>query len=176
MQSEPDRTRPSVTRRTYARRLVSTLALLLSCGQPIYGQTATSVTPTPQVAAAQAADRLGADFAAIAGFGDRLPGSAGYERTRDYLRAQLAALPGVEVREHAFDVMVPRTDRAALRFADGREVNVAAFWPAHVRLNATPAGGLAGKLVYAGDCEYDKLKPLSLRGNIAVVEPGARGR
>lgn len=155
MKSAPDRTQ------TFARFVVAALALCLSCARP---------------ARAQAVDRLDADFHAITDFGDRLPGSPGYEKTRDYLRAQLAALPGVEVREHAYDVMVPRTTRAAIRFADGRDVPLAAFWPAHVRLNATPAEGFAGKLVYSGDCEYDKLKPLSLRGNIAVVEASARER
>ena len=155
MKSAPARTQ------TFARTVVAALALLLLCARPARGQNV---------------DRLDADFRAIAAFGDRLPGSPGYDKARDYLRAQLAALPGVEVREHDFDVMVPRTEHAAIRLADGREVPLAAFWPAQVRLNATPVGGIAGKLVYAGDCEYDKLKPLSLHGNIAVIEATARER
>src|SRR5690606_12351174 len=99
------------------------------------------------------------DFRAIAQLGSRLPGSEGYQRSLEYVRQQLAALPGVEVREHPFDVLVPRTNHAVLTLADGRRASVMPFWPAHTRLSATPVGGIRGRLIYAGECEYHQLKP-----------------
>ncbi len=116
------------------------------------------------------------DVRTISGFGTRLPGTGGYEKTAGFLREQLSQLPGVELREQAFDVMVPVTSRAVLKLGDGREVNVAPFWPAHTRLAATPIGGLKGKLVYAGDCEYASVPPANIRGNIAVIEARATDR
>lgn len=117
-----------------------------------------------------------ADVQTICSFGSRLPGSAGYNQTAQMLREQLAKLPGVELREQSFDVMVPVTSHAVLRLENGREVNVAPFWPAHTRLSATPIGGLTGKLIYIGDCEYPRIKPNSLAGNIAVVEARSKDR
>lgn len=117
-----------------------------------------------------------ADVQAIASHGTRMPGTDGYQKTAAFLREQLNQLPGVEVREQSFDVMVPQTERGLLRLADGREINVAPFWPAHTRLAATPLGGFKGKLVYAGDCEYPNIPPATLRDNIAVVEASAKDR
>lgn len=117
-----------------------------------------------------------ADTQTISSFGTRLPGSPGYEQTAAFLREQLRQLPGVELREQTFDVMVPTTKRSVLKFANGSEVAISPFWPAYTRLSATPLGGLKGKLVYIGSGEYASIKPASLQGNIAVVEAGAKER
>ena len=71
--------------------------------------------------------------------------------------------------------MVPVTESATL-VAGQRVENVYPFWPAQVRTSSTPAEGITGKLVYAGDCRYEQLKPASLFGQIAVIEASAGAR
>jgi hypothetical protein len=122
------------------------------------------------------ADTFERDLRTIAGHPSRVVGSAGYVQTVDYIRSELAKLSNVEVREHAFDVMMPVTSQSSLTLADGRELSVAPFWPAHARLSATPADGIRGRLVYIGNAEYADITPSLLRGQIAVVEPIAAGR
>jgi hypothetical protein len=124
---------------------------------------------------ARAESTYEADIRALAAQPDRGLGSAGHDATLQLIRDRLKRFPNVEVQEHGFDMMVPRTAEATLSI-DGRSIAVQPFVPAHVRLVATPAEGIAGKLVYAGDCEYDELRPALLNGNIAVVEPTAGGR
>jgi ABC-type lipoprotein release transport system permease subunit len=153
--------------------LVFCLLVLTTTARARQPNLSANDTSTPTTASEHS--RFENDFKLIAGFGPRLPGSSGYDKTARWLADSLAALPGVELQQHQYNVMVPKTGRATLDVA-GRSVNVSPFWPAHTRLAATPVGGLSGKLVYVGNCEYDQLKPASLRGNIAVVEVGAGAR
>jgi ABC-type lipoprotein release transport system permease subunit len=76
----------------------------------------------------------------------------------------------VELKVHEFPVMVPVTESATMDLDGGRVEKIYPFWPAQVRVCATPAEGIAGKLVYVGECRYDQLRPASLAGQIAVVE------
>jgi hypothetical protein len=116
-----------------------------------------------------------ADIRTIASQADRGLGSPGHEATLQFVRDRLATYPNVVVQEHEFEMMVPRSSEATLT-VDGRSVTVHPFVPAHIRLVATPAAGITGKLVYASNCEYDQLRPALLDGNIAVVEPTAGSR
>jgi hypothetical protein len=50
------------------------------------------------------------------------------------------------------------------------------FWPAHIRVCSTPAEGIAGKLVYVGDCTCERMKPASVDGQIAVIDASAGER
>lgn len=115
------------------------------------------------------------DLNAIARAPSRVIGSPGYDGAADYLRSEIAKLPGVELREQAFTVMMPVTRSASLA-AGGRTIAVYPFWPAGVRLNATPAGGIRGKLVYLGRGGLNELRPASVRRQIAVIEAGTRER
>lgn len=112
------------------------------------------------------------DLSAIASQ-PRVIGSEGYRAAQRYIEEQLAAIPGIEVRTDDFDVMVPVTRRAVIEVPAGGEVPVYPFWPAQVRLNTTPLGGIKGKLVYVGTAQIDELKPKELAGQIAVVEASA---
>src|SRR5262249_46725382 len=77
---------------------------------------------------------------------------------------------------HEFPVMVPVTESATLETGDGRIEKLYPFWPAQVRLNATPLEGFRGKLIYCGECRNDQIRPASLMGQIAVVEASAGDR
>jgi len=112
-----------------------------------------------------------ADLKALAKPASRLVGSPGYYESAAYIESQLKAIPNIEWKKHAYSVMVPVTQSATLSMAGGAApINVYPFWPAQVRLNATPAEGITGNLVYVGGQDYSNFKPKSLAGQIAVLE------
>jgi hypothetical protein len=100
----------------------------------------------------------------------RVVGSDGYYAAFGYVRSQIQALPGVELREHRYPVMVPKTVSAELTLPDGTTSPVYPFWPAGVRVSGTPAEGIKGKLVYCGRGQFESIPPADVRDNIAVVE------
>src|SRR5687768_9559120 len=116
------------------------------------------------------------DLNGLSRHASRSIGSDGYYEAANYLEKTIAGLPNVELRKHEFPVMVPVTQSATLDLGGGRVERVFPFWPAHVRVNATPPDGIAGNLVYAGECRYEQLRPASLHGHIAIVEASAGGR
>src|SRR5438067_6035807 len=88
-----------------------------------------------------------ADRQTIAAPQSRVLGSAGYEQTVNYIKGEIAKLPGVEFQVHEFPVMAPVTDEATIRIGT-RVEKVYPFWPAQIRLNSTPVEGISGKLIY----------------------------
>src|SRR5581483_3870074 len=128
----------------------------------------------PMVARAQIdADAFRADLRSLAAAPARVIGSPGYYAAADYLAREIEKLPNVELKVHEFDVMMPVTESATLDCGEGRVEKVYPFWPAQVRLCATPAEGISGRLVYVGECRYEQIRPASLSGQIAVVEASA---
>ena len=104
----------------------------------------------------------------------RTPGTEGYEQTAAYIEKQIAALGDkVEFRKHDFSVMVPVTHSASLDIPAGGQIKVYPFWPAGIRLNATPNEGITGRLVYAGEGKINQIRPKDIDGQIAVVESAA---
>ncbi len=121
------------------------------------------------------------DLKAIAAPSNRIIGTDGYAQTARYLREQIRSLPGAELKEQTFPVMVPVTISAKLALpgaAGGapQTVDVYPFWPAGVRLNATPPGGIKGALVYVNEADFEDMKPAALKGNIAIVEASSAGQ
>ena len=125
------------------------------------------VSLTPALALDRA--QLDRDLAALTAR-PRNAGSEGSDAAIDYVRQQIAALPGVELQEHAFPLMTPQTRSATLTLPGGRSVDVHPFFPASVRLNATPTDGLTGELVYCDGGKYEQIPAASVAGNIAVIE------
>jgi hypothetical protein len=86
---------------------------------------------------------------------------------------EVDALPNVRVWCHQFSAVIPRTERAQLVIDGGSSSGahrVYPVWPASVRLNTTPAEGIAGRLVYVGKGSIAEVPPRGLRGQIAVME------
>lgn len=100
----------------------------------------------------------------------RSPGTDGYFQAAGFVQRELAALPNVEWRRHEFPVTVPITESASLTLADGAAQKIYPFWPAGVRLCATPAEGISGKLVYCRRGDLKDISPAVLKGQIAVLE------
>ncbi len=115
------------------------------------------------------------DLRALAQSPSRLIGSPGYLAAGDYLRAQIQSLPNVELREQTFPILVPVTDSATLTIA-GEAAPIHPLWPAGVRLNSTPAGGITGVLVYAGNCTLSEIPAKTIRNQIAVIEASSADR
>ncbi|HEV7300123.1 MAG TPA: FtsX-like permease family protein [Tepidisphaeraceae bacterium] len=119
-----------------------------------------------------------ADLRAIASSPSRVIGSEGYENTVEYVEAELAKLgDAVEVRRQTFPVMVPFTTSATMEIAtEGggpRVEQIYPFWPATVRVNATPAEGISGRIVYLKEAAPDQIKPASVKGQIAAIDAKA---
>src|SRR5205823_73118 len=102
------------------------------------------------------------DLEAICSIGPRALGTDGYEKTAAVLREQIKAMPGVELAEQDYPVMAPVTGSAVLSLPGGRGEKVYPFWPAGVRLCATPPEGITGKLVYCGRAGFDEIRPAEL--------------
>ncbi len=109
------------------------------------------------------------DLKAIAKYPSRLVGSAGYDATAAYLETQFKSLPNIAWKKHEFSVMVPVTKSATLTI-NGKAEKIYPFWPAQVRVNATPAEGISGALVHIAGQAYENFKPKSIAGQIAVLE------
>src|SRR5437764_13467850 len=71
--------------------------------------------------------------------------------------------------------MVPVTREAVLTHFAGSD-RVYPFWPAQVRVNATPAEGITGRCVYIADATFERIKPADIAGRIAVIEASAGQR
>src|SRR5262249_49495869 len=105
----------------------------------------------------------------------RVIGAPGYYSAADYIEREIGKLPNVELKQHEFAVTVPVTKSATLDLGGGRVEKVYPFWPAQVRVCSTLPEGIRGRLIYAGECRYDQIRPASIKGQIAVVEASAGG-
>ena len=117
-----------------------------------------------------------ADVAALSAQPTRMPGSQGYYNAATYLVNQIKALPNVQVQEQRFQVLAPETDAASLTVPPRPAAAIYPLLPAGVRLNATPAEGITGRLVYCGVGELKDVRPAALDGQIAVLETTAGDR
>lgn len=115
------------------------------------------------------------DLRALTDVSSRAIGSPGYEKARDYIRSQIQSLAGsgVELKEHTYSMMVPRTWRNQLIVGE-QTVSVYPFFPSSVRLNTTPETGINGQLIYCGNGKYPQIPSSKLQGNIAVLEASSQ--
>ena len=155
-----------------ARFLLVTLALLLTC---LAQKAAAQDVPGGRVDPSRFRQHL----SALVDAPTRTVGSAGYRDAQRHIADSLATLPNVSVRRHEFPVVVPVTTRATLTLGQGDSAEIFGvnpMWPAKIRLNATPIGGVGGRVVYCGRARASELRPRSLDGAIAVVESDAGER
>jgi hypothetical protein len=117
-----------------------------------------------------------ADVTALADQPTRAPGSQGYYNAATYLQDLIGKLPNVQLKRQDFPMMVPVTDSATLAMPGRPAAAIYPLLPAGVRLNATPAEGLTGRLVYCGDGDLKQITPATLDGQIAVLETAAGDR
>ena len=135
----------------------------------------------PTIATAQVDEgQFTADVAALAGQPTRAPGTQGYYNAATYLQEQITPggqpLPNVQVRRQEFPILAAVTDAASLAVPDRPLAAVYPLLPAGVRVNATPAEGITGRLVYCGDGSPAAMVPARLDGQIAVLETTAGDR
>lgn len=117
------------------------------------------------------------DYEALTAPANRVVGSEGYYQAAQYIQQQIEALEGVELQVHEYQVMMPvLKEPATLTTRSGEQFNIYPFWPAHIRLNATPEEGITGRLVYLNEARFDQIDPATLKGQIAVIESTAGRR
>jgi ABC-type lipoprotein release transport system permease subunit len=116
------------------------------------------------------------DLTNIAKPTSRMIGSEGYTQTVQYVQSTLQSLGSrVEVKRHEYPVIVPKTTSATLT-SGGVSSPIYPFWPAGVRLNATPTEGITGRVVYLGEVTPSEIKPALVKGQIAAIEASAGDR
>jgi hypothetical protein len=120
--------------------------------------------------------QFAADLDELTKSSSRFIGTSGYYAAADYVEREIQKSSNVQLRRHEFTVMVPVTQRADLDIGNGQVERVYPFWPAQLRVCSTPPEGIRGNLVYAGECGFYEIKPMSLKGNIAVIEASAGSR
>ncbi|MBN1675581.1 MAG: hypothetical protein JXR37_31355 [Kiritimatiellae bacterium] len=109
----------------------------------------------------------------LAGYPNRVVGTAEHDKALGELLAKVKAVPGVRVWTQPFTTVAPVFEEAHLTISAGLLAGrhrVYPIWPGMVRLNTTPTNGIAGRLVYVGKATHAEVPPRSLRGQIAVVE------
>ena len=157
----------------WAVKLLLLAALLVVASLAPRGVAADDAPPGGRVDLARFRDHL----AAIADGSSRGIGSDGYKHAQRYLQSVFDALPnGVQVRRHRYPVMTPVTRSATLTFGAGdsaEKFDVFPLWPAKIRLNTTPGGGIDARIVYCGNATAQQIRPRSVEGAIAVVEATA---
>ncbi len=127
--------------------------------------------------------QFAADVAALSSQPTRAPGTQGYYNAATYIQNQISPpagkgtpLPNVQLQRQEFPMVVPVTDAASLAVPGRAAAAVFPLWPAGVRLNATPAEGITGRLVYCHDGRLADMVPAALDGQIAVLETAAGDR
>ena len=123
--------------------------------------------------AAPLPDEVRRDVAWLAAGKTRLVGTPEHDAAFAQLLDRLHAAPGVTVWTQTFPVVVPQLDHCVLTIARGPLAGshpIYPVWPDLVRLKTTPTNGIAGTLNYVGPGDIADIKPLDIKGNIAVME------
>jgi hypothetical protein len=130
----------------------------------------------PSFAPAQVDEaRFKSDLAELTSTPTRSPGTTGYFKAAAFIEEQIKTLPNVEWRKHEFPLVVPITESATIALPGSQPLNIFPFWPAGVRVCATPTEGISGKLVYCRDALLKDITPARLNGQIAVIDSTAAG-
>jgi ABC-type lipoprotein release transport system permease subunit len=115
-------------------------------------------------------EQLTADVKYLSSLPTRMPGTMGYRDAAAYVQQQIVSLSNVQLKRHLFPLMVPFTESATISIGGQAAQNIYPLWPAGIRLNATPAEGITGKLIYCRDADLKDIVPATLHGQIAVLE------
>lgn len=119
------------------------------------------------------------DTAWLAGVESRAVGMPGHDAALARLIAEASGLPNVIAWTHPFRTVAPIVDSASLTLDDGPFAGAHRVYPlgnSGARLVTTPAEGIAGRLIYAGRCEPERIPARSLLGQIAVIEADSGGK
>jgi len=113
------------------------------------------------------------DVGWLAAASSRVVGTAGHDEVLSKLESEIRTFPGVTVWTHTFHAVLPSAREATLTMAGEGSTDrhrVYPLWPAGVRLNTTPPGGISGGLIYVRNGDLGDLPVKSLQGRIAVMD------
>ncbi|MEM1871098.1 MAG: FtsX-like permease family protein [Thermofilaceae archaeon] len=110
----------------------------------------------------------------ISGFGSRLTGYEGYNRTLEYIVATLRSY-GLEPVLQPFQVLVPWDAGSTIRVPElGIEIRAHCVWP-NGHVGTWSVRGLRGKLVYVGRGELEDFEGKEIEGSIVVMDFASLG-
>ena len=102
----------------------------------------------------------------------RLAGTEGDLEASRFIEREFRRL-GLRVIVQTYPVSVPVTKKCEISLEDGSPaagVQIAPFWPNHVRTCTTPPGGIVGQVIEAGTGSLAELKGLDVRGKIVLLD------
>ncbi|MHC1724893.1 MAG: FtsX-like permease family protein [Syntrophobacteraceae bacterium] len=105
---------------------------------------------------------------------DRSTGSAGAEATAEYILAAFRESGLDEVGVQEFQTSVPSAESASIEL-NGNTFQLHPWGPNLVYLSATPASGLRGPLIYAGDGSIAQFDGKPVRDAIVLMEMNSGG-
>lgn len=112
-------------------------------------------------------ERLRDTYTTVSGFGSRLAGSVGEQKTLDFAEARFRSLGLENIRRETFEITVPDPEALGNLAIGSQDVTLFPLWPNLVR---TSTCDVKGKLVYAGSGSMEDLKGMDLNGAIVVME------
>ena len=157
----------STARATRPMRAARGPALLLLCA--MFAGQAVAATPDPAIADMVRRDAIAAHVYALSALPSRVPGYPGSTDAVAYVKNALETL-GYAVELEPFKVAVPVEEESSVELPDGTLLPIHALWPNHVRTSQTPAAGLRGPLVDAGDGRYEAYDGSIVDGSIVLME------
>jgi len=107
---------------------------------------------------------------AIASFGSRQTGQPGCTKTAEYIRDQFTSIGLEGVALKTGQVTVPASGDGSVTLPDGRTITAFPLVPNGVQPSSTPAEGLSGRLIYAGEGRIEGLQGKDLDGAILLMD------
>lgn len=168
----------------YRLKLPGLVVLLAFALSPLWAQSSAKDSSEPvlvsdtdyeAVIASLSRDRMQQVIDTLAGFGSRVTGYPGCDAAADYVAAAFREI-GLEVTEETFEVLVPKAQRNAqgwpglLSTAGGRQYEILPLWPNLVQMSKTPADGLRGQLIYAGQGNLQAFNGQNVPNSIVLLD------
>ncbi len=176
----------TMTQRRCFLELTGLVILLLVlaglAGAQIEEPVLTSDTNYESVVTTVSPEEIAQTVRQLAAVESRVTGYAGCERAARIVEDRFRELGLEDVAIEEFPVLVPwvkvdeRGWAASLDAGSGREWEILPIWPNLVRCPKTPAKGITGKLIYAGNGELRAFTGLEVTDSVVLLDFNCGGR
>ncbi len=135
----------------------------------------TSETDYEAVAGMVSRDGIAQTIDRLAAYDSRVTGYPGCQQAAHLVERRFRELGLQKVTVEEFTTLVPWSDpakgpAATVTTSDGQQLEILPIWPNLVRCPKTPADGLTGKLIYAGNGELRSFNGLEVTDSIVMVD------
>ncbi|MDY0038850.1 MAG: hypothetical protein RBS57_00945, partial [Desulforhabdus sp.] len=114
------------------------------------------------------------DMAFFSGIKDRSTGTPGAEKAADYILKAFREAGLTEVGVQDYLTPIPEVISSSIEI-DGRSLEIYPWGPNMVYLPTTPAEGLSGRLIYAGNGNFTQFNNKEVKGSIVLMDMASYG-